>query len=458
MDPQIRYARTTDGVSIACYAIGAGQPLLCAALPFSHLQAELSDLSAVRAYEAIARVATLVRYDPRGFGLSDRDVTSFTLDELVADIEAVADRFELESFVFLALGASSPAALQYVSKHSHHVSHLILFPGFVRIEGAAWKRWEALAESATTDWDYVSEALPRAAFGFDDENGMGGNAELLRASVTPETLVRYLSDARRWDAGTCVPNLRVPTLLIQQDDASYTTMDAARRLASELPDGRVVILKGTTSQERQAETFSAAAAFIRGRTAVEAAEQFPGYASHSDDGASTTGAPTGTSIILFTDIADSTGLTERMGDAAFRDASRALDASIRAAIRKAGGSAVEGKVLGDGVMGVFSSAAAAIEAARRCASVGAESKLALHIGLHAGDVIREDDNVYGGAVNIASRICAICEPGEILVSQTVRDLARTSAGVRFDDRGEHALKGIADPVRLFAVLTAPPTV
>ena len=75
----------------------------------------------------------------------------------------------------------------------------------------------------------------------------------------------------------------------------------------------------------------------------------------------------------------------------------------------------------------------------------------MHIGLHAGDVTHEGGNVYGGAVNIASRVCALSEPGEILVSQTVREMARTSAGVTFDDRGEQMLKGIEDPVRLFAV-------
>jgi class 3 adenylate cyclase len=163
-------------------------------------------------------------------------------------------------------------------------------------------------------------------------------------------------------------------------------------------------------------------------------------------------------VILFTDIADSTALTERMGDAAFRAASRALDESVRAAMRECGGAPVEGKVLGDGVMGVFTSAAQAIDAARRCLALTGPSNIQhptsniqIHIGLHAGDVIREKDNVYGGAVNIASRICGLCEPGEILVSATIRDLARTSAGVTFEDRGEHALKGVADVVRVFAV-------
>jgi adenylate cyclase len=99
----------------------------------------------------------------------------------------------------------------------------------------------------------------------------------------------------------------------------------------------------------------------------------------------------------------------------------------------------------------FTSAMQAIEAARRCVATSADSELRLHVGLDAGDVIREENNVYGGAVNIASRICSLCEPGEILVSATIRELARTSAGVTFDDRGEQLLRGIDDPVRVFAV-------
>jgi class 3 adenylate cyclase len=144
-------------------------------------------------------------------------------------------------------------------------------------------------------------------------------------------------------------------------------------------------------------------------------------------------------------------LTERLGDTTFRTAARELDERAREAIRGAGGIPVEGKVLGDGVMAAFTSAAEAIDGARRCFDLSADSELKLHIGVHAGDVMQEGNTLYGGTVNIAARICGLCEPGEILVSATVRDLARTSAGVTFADRGEHALKGIQDRVRLFAV-------
>ena len=127
--------------------------------------------------------------------------------------------------------------------------------------------------------------------------------------------------------------------------------------------------------------------------------------------------------------------------------------ALRAAIRAAGGTPVEGRLLGDGVLAVFGSARQAIAAAHDCACAGAAASLPLHLGLHAGDVIEEDGNVYGGAVNIAARVAALAAPGDVVVSDTVRGLARTSAGAVFTDRGEHALKGVSEPLRIW--LAAP---
>jgi class 3 adenylate cyclase len=138
--------------------------------------------------------------------------------------------------------------------------------------------------------------------------------------------------------------------------------------------------------------------------------------------------PSGTAIILFADIADSTALTERLGDTAFRAKARDLDTALRAVIREQAGTPVEGKLLGDGVLAVFTSARQAIEAALACGRSGDDAGLPLHLGLHAGDVIREENNVYGGAVNIASRIAGLSALGQVLVSETVRSLARTSVG------------------------------
>jgi class 3 adenylate cyclase/putative methionine-R-sulfoxide reductase with GAF domain len=164
--------------------------------------------------------------------------------------------------------------------------------------------------------------------------------------------------------------------------------------------------------------------------------------------------PSGTAVIHFTDIVDSTGLTERLGDNAFRERARRLDDALRGLIRDKDGIPVEGKLLGDGVLAVFSSARQAIEAALRCAGTGESSGLPLHVGLHAGDVIHEQNNVYGGAVNVASRISGLSAASEVLVSDIVRGLARTSSGVTFEDRGEQALKGVSEPIRVWRVRSA----
>jgi adenylate cyclase len=164
-------------------------------------------------------------------------------------------------------------------------------------------------------------------------------------------------------------------------------------------------------------------------------------------------------VILFADIAGSTALTERLGDLGFRIKARDLDGALRTVILDHGGTPIEGKLLGDGILAVFQSAREAIAAAVMCGGAGAAAGLPLHLGLHAGDVLHESDadgraNVYGGAVNVASRISGLSAPGELLVSETVRSLARTSAGVRFEDRGEQSLKGVAEPIRLWAVREA----
>ena len=222
-------------------------------------------------------------------------------------------------------------------------------------------------------------------------------------------------------------SLAVPTLVIH--DKSDTIGDfaaLASRLASRIPGARFVM---TDDPARAIDDF-----LREGR------------------GPTTPELPSGTAIILFADIADSTALTERLGDAAFRTKARDLDAALRAVIRAHAGMPIEGKLLGDGVLAVFTSARQAIDAALACARSGDAAALPLHLGLHAGDVIREDNNVYGGAVNIASRVSALSAPGEVLVSDTVRSLARTSAGVQFEDRGEQTLKGVGDTVRVWAVV------
>jgi class 3 adenylate cyclase len=161
--------------------------------------------------------------------------------------------------------------------------------------------------------------------------------------------------------------------------------------------------------------------------------------------------PDGTVTIMFTDIAGSTALTEQLGDAAFRSLARRTDGALRACVGEAGGAVVEGKLLGDGMLAVFTSAGPAVECAVRCLAAARGTGLALHVGLHAGDVIREGGDIFGGAVNLAARVAAEAPAGQVLVSETVRGLALTSGRVAFADRGPRSLKGFSEPVRLYQV-------
>jgi class 3 adenylate cyclase len=164
-----------------------------------------------------------------------------------------------------------------------------------------------------------------------------------------------------------------------------------------------------------------------------------------------------TAVILFTDIADSTALTERLGDAAYLQRAGEFEQTVRGAVRECDGEDIAGVTLGDGVLAVFSSGTNAIACAFRAHDCARDAGFRLHVGIHAGDVLRTETGVHGGAVNIAARICDAAPPGDTLVSDTVRSLARTSTSVQFLDRGLHQFKGVSDPHQVFAVHVSKPS-
>ncbi len=434
VEPQIQYARTSDGVNIAYSVMGEGAPLVYASNIWGDIHWYTHNAETRTTVDTVvASGRRVVIYDGRGMGSSDRDVTDFSPEARLRDLEAVVDHAALERFALCGFGQGGPQAILYSLQHPERVSHLILVNAFA--SGSAYyetipamRALIGLRGMAEEQWEFFTLTLASAIRGFGDAAGAERTAALFRSSMSPTALLAFVEESRKIDLLDALPGISVPTLVVR-DTSGYVTADFIRPLATRIPGARLV---STDDYARELILFLGGEQHRHQATAL----------------------PSGMTAILFTDIVDSTALTERLGDAGFRAKARDLDASLRSIIGEAGGTPIEGKVLGDGVMAVFTSAAQAVDAARRCVEVSAKGELRLHVGLHAGDVIREENNVYGGAVNIASRICGLCEPGEILVSQTVRDLARTSSGVTFEDRGEHTLKGIEDAVRVFAVRTA----
>jgi class 3 adenylate cyclase len=441
MEPQIQYCKTSDGVSIAYYAIGSG-PALVGMSP--HLGVSITkelEIPAMRRItEQTSRVFTYIRYDHHGSGLSDRDDHDLSLDSFVRDLEAVADHAAPDPFVLFATGELTAAAIVYAVRHPDRLTHLLLWMVTVHKSDYDTPPTEAIVKLALTDWRLATESTMRAVDNWEHDELAAQMAAMARDSVTPETYVKFEASRDAWDVRECLPLIKTPTLIIHPRENPYYPPAIAQRAAAAIPGARLVLIEGASVHFADVKVAVAAADLLG--AAPRAART-----SRRDPHPSATG----TAIILFADIVESTALTERMGDAAFRERARALDASLRGIISGAGGTAIDGKLLGDGVLATFPAAAQAIDAALRCAAAGNDGGLPLHLGIHAGDVIREQNNVYGGAVNIASRISALSAPGEVLVSDIVRGLGRTSAGVTFEDRGEHPLKGVADPQRVYAL-------
>ena len=164
--------------------------------------------------------------------------------------------------------------------------------------------------------------------------------------------------------------------------------------------------------------------------------------------------PEATSIILFTDVVDSTRLTEELGASHYRARARQAERAITGAITANGGTIVTGISLGDGFIGLFPTVAQAVDAARRCTTDVPPTGLHLHIGVHQGELIVDGDRIYGPAVNLAARVCALSGPDEILVSESIRTAIEARDDVRLVDRGEHQMKGIAAAQRVYALVGA----
>jgi len=439
MEPQIQYAKTSDGVSIAYNVSGQGPALVSMPDgPWNHCELMWQPPEGRRWLEALGRRRTVISYDGRGSGLSERDVARFSVETMVLDLEAVVSEVGLDRFAIFAITAAAAPAITYAVSHSQNVSHLMLWHCAAR--SAEWMtapQNRALGQLQATDWVLFTETAARFVLGFAQDEAAQGVAAVLRACVTPETMLNMYDAIQQFDVSHLLPAITAPTLVLHRRDFKWTPLAAARELAASIPGARLIVFEG-----------SAGAPFVENTEAVVAAiDDFLGPVERP-----ASDLPSGTAIILFADIVDSTALTEKLGDSPFRDKARDLDAALRAIIRDHSGTPIEGKLLGDGVLAVFTSARQAIEAARACGRSGDDAGLPLHLGLHAGDVIREEGNVYGGAVNIAARISGLSAPGQVLVSETVRSLARTSAGVTFEDRGERELKGIEEPVRVWAVV------
>jgi len=253
----------------------------------------------------------------------------------------------------------------------------------------------------------------------------------------------------RTDVTPYLSRLTMPTLVMHRRDDNAVPFENGRQMAALIPNAQFVPLAGDAHPPFVGDTAPLLDAVndLLGDKRGQAAE-----------------APAGLQTILFTDMEGSTGLTQRLGDARAQELVRAHNTIVREALKAQGGSEI--KHTGDGIMASFPLASSALECAvaiqrafaERNAGVGAGLKPApttgepirVRIGLNAGEPVAEEADLFGTVVQLAARVCAHAKPGEIVVSDVVRQLA-AGKGFLFADQGDVVLRGFEDPVRLYEV-------
>ena len=439
MEPQIRFCTSADGTRIAYAVYGDEQATPLVQVNSWFVTHEIFwGAGTYRSHvEGLAQGRRVISIDRRGVGASARDVDDLSMDAHVSDLAAVVDHLSLEQFDLVGWVDGAAVSVAYAAKHPERLLRLVLGTVYPRGEDGWNPEFiSSLRELIHTNWSLARRMMADIVYAHAPAELRRAQAAALRKAMSPAIAAKYVEFMSGFDIRPFLSRIQAPTLILQPHGMGAGIIIAGQEVATQIPDARFVVHEDGGPLVDQGEIARLIRQFLDEGREAPARDAVP---------------PQGTAIIFFIDIADSTAITSRLGDAAYREKERELDAALRAAITGAAGTPIEGKVLGDGVMAVFTSARQALDCALRCRTLGSEAGLPLHLGIHAGDVVREGNNVHGGAVQLAARIAGASEPGEILVSDTLRGLARTSTDVAFEDRGEHELKGIPEPQRLFAV-------
>jgi pimeloyl-ACP methyl ester carboxylesterase len=419
--PRIQYAKTEDGVSIAYWKIGAGPPLvLMPDVTTSHVQLEWSTTRR-RVFELLAGRATVIRYDCRGTGMSQRDSADFSTESQVRDLVAVLDGLAIEKAAICAIGFQSAPGLLFASTYPGRVSHVILHfgvgPGQSR---SGFGRFGEIMEPLIDhDFHMYNQVMARVVLGWDSPDATA-YAQLRDRSLTP-SVAHAWTHAPPQDPQVFGDGVTVPTLVLYRGSSDAAEARASRAAAL-FPGSHLLAVPGEWA-------FS-----YPGAAGLEAILDFINTPSLSATARPPVIDANAFRAVLFTDLEAHTAMMQRLGDAKGREVLREHERISREALRAHGGTEV--KTIGDSFMASFPSAQKAVEcaialqrafAATECAG----ERLRIRVGINAGEPIADEDDLFGASVILASRTKEKASGGEIFVTDVVRQLV---AGKGFASR------------------------
>ena len=439
--PDVRFATSGD-VSVAYRVVGEGPiDLVYVQGAYTHLDVEW-ELPAYRHYcERLAEFTRLVLFDKRGMGLSDRVPGVIPLEVRMDDIRAVMDAIGSEQAAIMGESEGGPLGMLFAAAHPERTRALILQGAEVRERKDEEWPW---GESTPEDFEESMAMLgERWGLGRGIRYVAPSVAELpglqewfgrvQRNAATPGAIEAFMRMAFDIDVREVVSTIRVPTLIIHAVDDLICHVGNARWLAEHLPGAKYIELPGSDHVPwfNPNDTLDEIREFLTGSR--EAAQPDRVLAT-----------------VLFSDIVGSTERAGDLGDRRWRELLETHHAAIRSELGRFRGREVD--TAGDGFLAVFDGPARAIRAGKAIVEAVGRLGLDVRVGVHTGEVeLLPGGKVGGIAVHIGARVAAAAAQGEVLVSSSVRDLVAGS-GLSFVDRGTHALKGVAEERRLFALV------
>jgi class 3 adenylate cyclase len=441
--PETRYARSGD-VSIAYQVVGEGPFDVVVAPDFvTHVELQWEVPGWAALLRGVAEHARVLVFDKRGTGLSDRVAGVPTLEERSDDIRAVMDAAGSERSALIGFGEGVPMSAVFAASHPERVSALVLDGGFARTlwapdypfgdtEREFRKELEEFLEAFVTPGGL--EALLRHNYPSAGEEEVRAWTRVFRYGASPATFEALSRMNMGIDVREVLPAVSAPTLVVQQRGDPWMRVEHGPYLAQHIPGAAYVELNfgmGIPTAARVPEVLAHVMPFLQEAVTREAPEPDKVLAT-----------------ILFSDIVGSTARAAELGDTRWRELLADHHGRVRAQLARYRG--VELDTAGDGFFARFDGPARAIRCALAIRDAVREIGIDVRLGLHAGECEVLDGKVAGIAVAIGARVSARAAAGEVLVSQTVKDLVAGS-GIGFDDRGLAELKGVPGEWRLYSV-------
>jgi pimeloyl-ACP methyl ester carboxylesterase len=437
MNEPIRYARSGD-VNIAYQVTGDG-PFDLVLVPgwFSHLEIDWEHPEHARFLEWLGSFARLIRFDKRGTGLSDRGVGLPDFETRMDDVKAVMDSVGSEQAALFGYSEGGPMCILFAATYPERTRALVLYGTYAKRSNPdddyPWaptseerrRTAEELERTWGQDFD-IRTMIPDADPSMTEWFHRRGRASLSPAGARDLILMNSKADVRE-----LLASVHCPTLVLHRPGDVDSRIEEGRYIASRIPDARFVEIPGHVHvpwvdldpiSDEIEEFLTGSRPSVGGRRVL--------------------------TTILFTDVVASTEHLSKMGDSAWAALLERHNEAVRREFALYRGEEVGTR--GDGFLALFDGPGRAI----RCATAVRESLRALGLevraGVHTGEVERADE-LTGIAVHLAARVLGESGAGEVLVTQTTRDLVEGS-GLEFEDRGQHELKGIEGPRRLYAVV------